>query len=291
MSELKAARVHHAARRCGCCWPVAAHAQQTAAPVVGWLNSGVSGGREHLVTAFRRGMSETGFVDGQNVAIEYRWADGQYDRLPALAADLTRRGVAVIAATGGTVSSLAAKRATTTIPVVGVFDGDPVTAGLVVSLNRPGGNITGISLVASVIEAKQLELLRELTPTATVIALLANPTNPNADTISRDLVMAARHIGLQLHVLNATTERELDSVFENLVELRASALMVATDPFFLGRRDQLTVLAARHGDSGDLWPTRVHRPRRSDELRHQSCRRLSSNRRLCWQNPFGRQAW
>jgi putative ABC transport system substrate-binding protein len=232
---------------CAAAWPVGAHAQQTVAPVVGWLNSGVAGGREHLVTAFRRGMSETGFVDGQNVAIEYRWADGQYDRLPALAADLTRRGVDVIAATGGTVSSLTAKRATTTIPVVGVFDGDPVTAGLVVSLNRPGGNITGISLVASVIEAKQLELLRELTPTATVIALLANPTNPNADTISRDLVMAARHIGLQLHVLNATTERELDSVFENLVELRASALMVATDPFFLDRRDQLTVLAARHG--------------------------------------------
>jgi putative ABC transport system substrate-binding protein len=140
-------------------WPIAAHAQQPAMPMVGWLNSGTSGGREHLLTAFRRGMSEAGFIDGQNVAVEYHWAEGQYDRVPALAADLTRRGVAVIAATGGTVSSLTAKRATTTIPVVCIFDGDPVTAGLVASLNRPGGNITGISLVASVIEAKQLELL------------------------------------------------------------------------------------------------------------------------------------
>jgi putative tryptophan/tyrosine transport system substrate-binding protein len=168
-------------------WPLAAQAQQAALPMVGWLNSGASAGREHLLTAFRRGMSETGFVDGQNVAIEYRWAEGQYDRLPALADDLMRRGVAVIAATGGTVSSLTAKRATTTLPVVCVFDGDPVASGFVTSLNRPGGNITGISLVASVIEAKQLELLHELAPMATVIALLANPTNPHTGSISSDL--------------------------------------------------------------------------------------------------------
>src|SRR5689334_13367572 len=182
-------------------WPLAARAQQPAMPMVGWLNSGASAGREHLLTAFRRGMGETGFIGGQNVAIEYRWAEGQYDRLPALAADLVHRGVAVIAATGGTVSSLTAKRATTTLPVVCVFDGDPVTAGFVASLNRPGGNITGISLVASVIEAKQLELLHELAPTATVIALLANPTNPHTAGISSDLFAASRRIGLELHLL------------------------------------------------------------------------------------------
>ena len=213
-------------------------------PVVGWLNSGASVGREHLVTAFRRGMSETGFVDGQNVAIEYRWAQGQYERLPELAENLARLGVAVIAATGGTVSSLIAKRATTTIPVVGVFDGDPVAAGLVASMNRPGGNITGISLVASVIEAKQLELLRELAPKTSVIALLANPANPNTETISRDLIAAARNIGLELSVLHATSEHELDSAFQQLVQLRAGALMIATDPVFLDRRERLVALTA-----------------------------------------------
>jgi ABC-type uncharacterized transport system substrate-binding protein len=228
-------------------WPLAARGQQRAVPMVGWLNSGAPGGREHLLTAFRQGMSETGFVDGQNVAIEYRWAAGQYDRLPALAADLMRHGVAVIAATGGTVSSLAAKHATTTVPVVGVFDGDPVTAGFVVSLNRPGGKVTGISLVASVIEAKQLELLHELAPMATVIALLANPTNPNTETVSRGLVAAARYLGLQLHVLHATAEREFDTAFQSLVEVRAGALMIATDPLFLDRRDQLVALTASHG--------------------------------------------
>jgi len=225
-------------------WPLAARAQQAAMPVVGWLNSGASVGREHLVTAFRRGMSETGFVDGQNVAIEYRWAQGQYERLPELAENLARLGVAVIAATGGTVSSLIAKRATTTIPVVGVFDGDPVAAGLVASMNRPGGNITGISLVASVIEAKQLELLRELAPKTSVIALLANPANPNTETISRDLIAAARNIGLELSVLHATSEHELDSAFQQLVQLRAGALMIATDPVFLDRRERLVALTA-----------------------------------------------
>jgi putative ABC transport system substrate-binding protein len=231
----------------GAAWSLAARAQQPALPMVGWLNSGASAGREHLLTAFRRGMSETGFVDGQNVAIEYRWAEGQYDRLPALADDLMRRGVAVIAATGGTVSSLTAKRATTTLPVVCVFDGDPVASGFVTSLNRPGGNITGISLVASVIEAKQLELLHELAPMATVIALLANPTNPHTGSISSDLLAAARSIGLELHLLHATTERELDSAFKSMVERRAGALMIATDPFFLDQRNQLIGLTVRHG--------------------------------------------
>ena len=161
----------------------------------------------HLVAAFRRGLSETGpHVEGRNVGIAYRWAEGQYEQLPALAADLVRHGVAVIAATGGTVSSLSAKRATTTVPLVCIFDVDPIAAGFVASLNRPAGNITGISLVASVIEAKQLQLLRELAPTATALALLVNPTNSNAGTITRDLVAAARDVGLQLHVLRAATD-------------------------------------------------------------------------------------
>jgi putative tryptophan/tyrosine transport system substrate-binding protein len=226
--------------------PLAARAQRSAVPVVGWLNGGESGGREYLLAAFRRGLAAAGFVDGKNVAIELRWAEGQYDRLPALAADLMRGGVAVIAATGGTVSSFVAKRATTTIPIVGLFDGDPVTAGLVASLNRPGGNITGISLAASVIEAKQLQFLHELIPAATVIALLANPTNPNAETISRDLMTVAGNIGLRLQVLHATSEHELDAVFKNLVELRAGALMIAADPLFLDRRNQLVALAASY---------------------------------------------
>ena len=227
-------------------WPLAARAQQAKVPMVGWLNSGASGGREHLVSTFRLGLSESGFVDGKNAVIEYRWAEGQYERLPALAADLIGHGAAVIAATGGTVSSLAAKRATTTIPVVGVFDGDPVADGLVASLNHPGGNITGISLVASVLEAKQLELLHELVPAARVVALLANPTNPQTQTITRDLVGAADNIGLKLHVLHATTEREMDAAFRKLNELQAGALMVATDPFFLDRRDRLVALTATH---------------------------------------------
>ena len=227
-------------------WPLATSAQPTMMPVVGWLNSGASTGRDHLVAAFRRGLSETGHVEGRNVGIAYRWAEGQYEQLPALAADLVRHGVAVIAATGGTVSSLSAKRATTTVPLVCIFDVDPIAAGFVASLNRPAGNITGISLVASVIEAKQLELLRELAPTATALALLVNPTNSNAGTITRDLVAAARDVGLQLHVLRAATDLELDSVFQRLTQLRVGALIIATDPSYFDRRTQLVALAARH---------------------------------------------
>ncbi len=227
-------------------WPLATSAQPTMMPVVGWLNSGASTGRDHLVAAFRRGLSETGHVEGRNVGIAYRWAEGQYEQLPALAADLVRHGVAVIAATGGTVSSLSAKRATTTVPLVCIFDVDPIAAGFVASLNRPAGNITGISLVASVIEAKQLELLRELAPTATALALLVNPTNSNAGTITRDLVAAARDVGLQLHVLRAATDLELDFVFQRLTQLRVGALIIATDPSYFDRRTQLVALAARH---------------------------------------------
>jgi ABC-type uncharacterized transport system substrate-binding protein len=225
-------------------WPLAVSAQQM--PTVGFLNSGSSAGREQLLAAFRQGLSETDYVEGRNVAIEYRWAEGRYERLPALAADLVQRRVAVIAATGGTVAPLAAKDATTAIPIVCVFDGDPVAFGLVASINRPGGNVTGISLVASVIEAKQLELLYELTPKATIVALLVNPSNSNAETIARDLQAAARTLRLDPHVLNASSERDLDTISATLDRLRAGALVIATDPFFLDHRNQLVALAARH---------------------------------------------
>ena len=213
-------------------WPFGARAQQAALPVIGFLNSRSASGREPLVAAFNKGLSETGYVGDRNAVIEYRWAEGKYDRLPALAEGLIRRHVAVIAATGGMVAPLSVKAATTTIPIVGIFDADPVAAGLVDSLNRPGPNLTGVSLIASVIEAKQLELLRELAPTASVIALLINPSNPNADTISKNLQAAASTLGLQLHLLTASTERDFDTVPTALTQLRASALIFATDHFF-----------------------------------------------------------
>jgi putative ABC transport system substrate-binding protein len=227
-------------------WPLAARAQQAAVPVVGFLNSGSAAGREQLLAAFRQGLAETGYLDGRNLAIEYRWAEGRYERLPELAADLTRRRVAVIAATGGTVAPLAAKDATATIPIVCVFDGDPVAFGLVASINRPGGNVTGISLVASIIEAKQLELLHELVPKASAVAMLVNPSNPNAKTIARDLQAAARTLGLEPHVLDASREPDLEAVAAALDRVRPGALVVATDPFFLDHRERLVALTARH---------------------------------------------
>src|SRR5262249_11662421 len=178
-------------------WPFAARAQQSAMPVIGFLNSGSASGREGLVAAFNKGLSETGYVGDRNAVIEYRWAEGEYDRLPALAADLIRRRVAVIAATGGRVAPLSAKARTTKTPFVGIFDAAPIGAGFVDSLHGPGRNLTGVSLIAFVIEAKQLELLRELAPSAGVIALLINPSNPNADTISKNLQAAASTLGLQ----------------------------------------------------------------------------------------------
>ncbi|HJZ32858.1 MAG TPA: ABC transporter substrate-binding protein [Hyphomicrobiaceae bacterium] len=215
-------------------------------PVIGFLNSGSAGGREQLLAAFRQGLAETGHAEGRNVTIEFRWAEGHYERLPELAADLVRRRVGVIAATGGTVAPLAAKDATATVPIVCVFDGDPVAFGLVASINRPGGNVTGISLVASIIEAKQLELLHELVPNAGVIAILVNPNNSNAKTIARDLQAATRTRGLEPHVLDASREPDFEAVSETLDRLRPSALVVATDPFFLDHRDRLVALTARH---------------------------------------------
>jgi putative ABC transport system substrate-binding protein len=227
-------------------WPLAARAQQPAMPVIGFLNTTSASGYAAQAAAFRQGLRETGFVEGQNVAVEYRWADGQYDRLPTLAAELVRRQVTVIAATGGSQSALAAKSVSTAIPIVFAIGDDPVEFGLVSSLNRPGGNVTGVTTLNVEIGPKKLELLHELIPTVTIIALLVNPTNPNAEALSRDAQAAARTLGLQLHVLRATTERDFDAVFANLAELRAGGLMINTDPFFTSRSEQLAALALRH---------------------------------------------
>jgi putative ABC transport system substrate-binding protein len=225
-------------------WPVTARAQQPALPVIGILGSTSSGDQ---LRAFRQGLSETGYVDGQNVAIEYRWADEQNDRLPALAPDLVRRQVAVIAIAGGTVAALAAKQATSTIPIVFEIGTDPVAVGLVASLNRPGGNLTGVTNLSAELAPKQLELLHELIPTATIMAALINPTNStNAEALSRGLQAAAGALGLQLHVLHASTERDLDAAFATLVQLRTSALVIGADPFFNSRIEQLVAMTIRH---------------------------------------------
>jgi putative ABC transport system substrate-binding protein len=228
-------------------WPLAAHAQQPAMPVIGFLGSASPDLYARALRAFREGLSETGYVEARNVAIEYRWADGQNDRLPALAADLVRHQVSVIVAPGSTPAALAAKAATATIPVVFQGGTDPVAAGLVASLARPGGNVTGVTNLNTELGQKRLELLRELVPTANVIALLVNPTSSFiAEAVSRDLRAAARTLGLQLHILNASTERDFDTVFATFVQLRAGALVIAPDAMFISRSEQLGALTLRH---------------------------------------------
>ena len=213
-------------------------------PVIGFLNSASAREYAFAAAAFRQGLSEAGYVEGRNVAIEYRWADNQTDQLPALAADLVRRQVAVIVA--NTPAALPAKAATTTIPIVFVTAADPVKAGLVASLNRPGGNLTGVSILNVELGPKRLELLHELVPSATVVALLINPTHPAAETFSRDLQAAGRTRGLQLHVLHASTETDFDMAFAALLQLRAGGLVIGPDPFFISRSDQLAALTVRH---------------------------------------------
>jgi putative ABC transport system substrate-binding protein len=226
-------------------WPLAVRAQQPAVPVIGFLNS-ASDASGRAVAEFHRGLSEAGYVEGRNVAVEYRWAEGQYDRLSALAADLVRRQPAVIVTTGGIPSALAAKAATTAIPIVFTIGSDPVEVGLVASLNRPGGNITGVSILNVELAPKRLELLHELLPAATAMALLVNPTNPNAEIQSRELEAAARTLGLELHVLRARVERDFEPLLAGFARTRAGALLIGPDTFFVSRFEQLAALALRH---------------------------------------------
>ncbi len=225
----------------------ALRAQQKTMPVIGYLNGTSPGPAAPFVATFRQGLSETGYVEGQNVAIEYRWAEGRYDQLSGLAADLVDLKVDVIATSGGDRSALAAKHATSTIPTVFTIGGDPVEQGLVASLARPGGNLTGISVFAIKLNPKRLELLSELIPHAGVIALLVNPNSPNAERVMHDVLEAARQKGLQLHILKAGTEIEIDAAFASLVQLRAGALVIHADPFFINsQREQLVALATRY---------------------------------------------
>jgi ABC-type uncharacterized transport system substrate-binding protein len=228
-------------------WPLTARAQQPAMPVVGFLGIFSPAEASYLVAAFHQGLAETGYVEGRDVTTEYRWAETHYDRLPALATDLVSRRVAVIAATGGGVSALAAKSATATVPIVFVAgDVDPVKTGLVSHLNRPGGNITGITPSTSVLGPKRLELLHEMVPKATVIGMLVNPNYADAEIQSTEAREAALTLGLQLHIVNAGTESEFDTAFSTLVRLQTGALLVGNDALFNSRRERLAALAARY---------------------------------------------
>jgi putative tryptophan/tyrosine transport system substrate-binding protein len=227
-------------------WPLAARAQQSAMPVVGFVNPASPQSYAPQLSGFLKGLSETGYVDGRNVAIEYRWAEGQNDRLPALAADLVHRQVAVIAATT-TPAALAAKAATTTIPIVFETGDDPVKLGLVASMSRPGGNVTGVTQLNVMVVPKRLQLLHELVPTASVSALLVDPSVPTlAESSTKEVQAAARILGLELHVLNASTERDFDAVFAKLIQLRAGGLLIGPGAFFTSRGEQLAALALHH---------------------------------------------
>jgi putative tryptophan/tyrosine transport system substrate-binding protein len=225
-------------------WPLTLRAQQPAMPVIGFLNSESLDLYEQFVRAFHRGLNEAGFVEGRNVVVEYRWAEGNYERLPALADELARRHVAVIVANPPSV--LPAKAASATIPIIFTTSLDPVAAGIVRSLSRPGGNLTGLTSLNVEMEPKRLELLHELVPTASVIAALVNPAGPNAEIQSRGLEAAARTLGVQLHLLHASTEAEFDQAFASVAQRGAGALLICADPLFVSRSAELAALAARH---------------------------------------------
>jgi putative ABC transport system substrate-binding protein len=227
-------------------WPLCADAQQSAMPIIGFLSGRSLADSKQFVTAFGRGLYEAGFTDGQNLAIEFRWAEGQSDRLPVMAADLVRRQVAVIVAVGGVLPAVAAKAATSTVPIVFIIGGDPVELGLVTSLNRPGGNVTGVNILSGALTAKRLELLRELVPQAGGVACLVNPTSPEAETQLADIRSAPRAIGQDILVVKVTKADELGGAFATLVRERAGALLVANDSLFVAQREQLVALAARH---------------------------------------------
>jgi len=227
-------------------WPLGVRAQHVSMPVIGFLNSSSPDADGDRMHAYRRGLSETGYVEGRNVIIEYRWADGQNERLPSMAADLVRRGVNVIV-TGGTPATLAAKAATATIPIVFILSTDPVEAGLVASLNRPGGNLTGVTGLNVELAPKKLELLHELLPAARIIGLLVNPTNAvAAENQSRAVQAAAQSLGLQLHILHARVEADFETVFASLAQLRAGALVIGSDLFFTSHSERLAALTVRH---------------------------------------------
>jgi putative tryptophan/tyrosine transport system substrate-binding protein len=227
-------------------WPLAARAQQSAMPVIGFLLAASSDGYAAFVASFREGLKETGYVEGKNVTVDYRWAEGQNDRLPAMADDLVRRQVAVIVASGGDAPGLAAKKATDKIPIVFISGGAPVKAGLVASLNRPGGNITGVSFIVTELIPKRLELLHELVPKAVTIGALVNPSYADAELQLKELQEAAAATGLHTYIVNAGTQRDIDAAFTTLVQQGVDTLLVANDPFFQSRRDQIIALAARH---------------------------------------------
>jgi putative tryptophan/tyrosine transport system substrate-binding protein len=228
-------------------WPLAARAQQPAMPVIGFLHSGSPGLFAYQLAAFNRGLKQTGYVEGQNVAIGYRWADGHYDRLPAMASDLVGRKVSVLAAGGGIPPALAAKAATTTIPIVFLMGSDPLKAGVVTSLNRPEGNVTGVSFLINSLGTKRVELLSQMVPRASTIGMLTNPTNPDVDIETRDAQAATQALGRQLLVVKASTENDFEAAFATLVKQGAGALAVAGDPFFAGKRlNQIVALAARN---------------------------------------------
>ncbi len=231
----------------GAAWPLAARAQQPAMPVVGYLGGLSRDTYAPRLAAFHKGLAERGYVDGRSVEIEYRWANGQYDRLPELAADLVRRQVAVIAAMGGDAPAFAAKAASTTIPIVFAVTADPVKAGLVSSLNRPGGNITGVNFLLNTIAAKLFEVLNETVPKATTIGFLVNPSGPEAESAVSEVSLAAQALGQQLFVVKAASEYEIDAAFAILAQERVGALLVGNDVFFYSRREQIVALAARHG--------------------------------------------
>ena len=251
--------------------PLAVRAQQSTLPAIGFLSSASSTAFAHRVAAFKEGLGQFGFVEGQNVVIKYRWANGQYDRLPELAADLVRQQVAVIVANGP--AALAAKAATTTIPIVFLTGFDPVPFGLVASLNRPGGNLTGVSNLNVELGPKRLELLHELVPTATVVAVFINQTNSNAEPQTRDLQAVSRRLGLKLHVLQASTERDFETAFATLGQLQIGALMFGTDGFFISQSERLGALTVRYAVPAIFQKSRVRRSRWPDELRRQRYRR------------------
>jgi putative ABC transport system substrate-binding protein len=227
-------------------WPLAARAQQPAMPVIGWISSRAASESDYLVAAFRRGLKETGYMEPQNVTLDFRWGEGRYDRLPSHATELVGRPVTVIVATGGDPAAQAAKAATATIPIIFVSGSDPVKVGLVASLNRPGGNITGVHLLLLGMGAKRLGMLHELVPAANPIGVLTNPNFADGRTQLRDVEDAAKSLGLELMVLKASTELEIDAAFNHLAQQRIGAVLIASDPFFTTRRDQLAALTARH---------------------------------------------